>query len=889
MGWLRRLRNTLLGSTVSDDFTEEARFHLDQRTEENLRRGMSERDARAEATRRFGNLTAAQERTRDADTVRWLDDFRHDLRYGLRILRRSPAFAVVAIVSLALGIGANTAIFSFVSAVLLRPLPVSEPDRLVTLSIKQDAGDFTSPFSYPDYRDIRELGSPAFSDVLAYRVGLDGLSVNGRADRIMVHYVTGNYFSLLGVKPLIGRVILPSEGAVVGADPVVVLGYSYWKSRFAGDPNVIGTRVLIDGHPVTIVGVAPREFRSIQAVIDVQAYLPLGMVVVEGNYPPQVLGSRNMRMFSLVGRLRPDVTLPRANGVLEVVGRQLSSRFPTLLGGVTMRARPEALDRIPLAEGQRLVVVSMLFLVLAALVLVLTCVNLASLLTVRGSARGREMAIRAAIGGSRGRLIRQLLTESLILAVMGAVSGVVVGGWTSRVFSTLEMQGTPIHLDAPFDWRLFGYGCAATVVTALILGVLPAMPAARADVSMILRGSGQWLVSRGQRRRTALVALQVAGAFVLLTIAGLLTRSLHHAQRLDLGFDPSHVVNFSLDPQLVGYGSSQGPQFFRELLRRVSAVPGVESASLGCCGPMSPNPLFAPVRLEGHTPAPGESDPTIFFNGVSSQFFDTLRMPIVSGRTFLASDDANAPRVAIINQTMADHFWPGRDSLGRTFQFVGDRRPPMHIVGVVKDGKPLGIANAPQPYFYVPLGQNYGSSEVLFVRSAEAPERVMAEVRKEIESLAPGLPVTDIQPMIERIDESGGLRLLRRSAYLATAIGGLALVLALIGLYGVVSYSATQRTAEFGLRIALGAQLRSICNLIVNEALTILGAGLASGVGASLAVAPILRRFLLGISPSDPIVYVEVAIILAVVTLVACYIPVHQAIRIEPSITLKHE
>jgi predicted permease len=886
MSWIKRL---LLRRQIHSDLSEEIQEHLDEKIEELVVDGVSREEARHKARREFGNVTLVEEDSRKVWQWPSVEDFLTDIRYALRILWKAPAFTAVAILSLALGIGCNTAIFGLVNTVLLRPLPVKDPNQLVTLAFQQRGGAFTPVFSYPDYRDIREQATGAFSDVLAYRVGLDGLSVNGQADRIMVHYVTGNYFTLLGVKPVLGRLILPSEGEAPEADPVLVLGYSFWQTRFAGDSNVIGKRVLIDGHPVTIVGVAPQQFRSVQAVIDVQGYLPLGMVLVEGNYPRGLLTYRNMRMFSLVGRLRPEVTLNQAQTALRIVGRRLAESYPTLLEGMTLDAQPEPLGRIPLGGSQRLVAVSVLFLGMAALVLVLACVNLANLLLVRTTARAKEIAMRAALGGSRNRLIRQLLTESVVLAFLGAVAGLVLGAWTSRAFSTPEVQGIPIHLEAHFDWRVFGYATAATALTGLMLGILPALRASRADLAVVSREGGQRLSAGGQRLRNALVAMQVAGSFLLLIVAGLLARSLENAQRLDLGFDPTNVVNFSLDPHHLGYDAVSGGQFFQEVLRRVRALPGVESASLGCCGPMSPSPLFAPMHMDGYTPPPGQPDPTIFFNQVSHDFFETLRIPILRGRVFLVSDDRNAPRVAIINQTMAERYWPGRDPIGRKFQFAGDSRPWMRVAGVVKDGRYLGISDRPQPYFYVPLAQNYGSSEVLLVRSRAAAETVMAEVRKEIGALAPGLPVTGVETMLQQLDESGGLGTLRRSALLAAALGALGLALAVVGLYGVVSYSAEQRTREIGIRMALGAQANSIRRLILGQGVIVVCAGLGAGVLMSVAAAPVVRRFLIGISPTNPIAYVEVAILLVFVTLTACYLPVRRATRVDPNVALRHE
>ena len=899
MAWIRvaasRLRAAFGSGRLDRDLAEELRSHIDMEMDANVARGMSKENAQRAAVLAFGGVTQTAEAYRDARGLPVLETVVQDIRYALRLFRKAPAFTSVAIVSLALGIGANSAIFGLVDTVLLRPLPVNDPQRIVTLSARQQeaAGSdaVSSLFSYPDYRAIRDRAAAAFSDILAYRVGLDGLSIDGHADRVMVHYVTGNYFTLLGVTPALGRLILPSEGERPAGDPVLVLGYAYWQSRFAGDPGVVGKRVLIDGHPVTIVGVAPRQFRSVQAVIDVQAYLPLGMVVVEGNYPRDVLSLVHMRMFSLVGRLRPGVTSSQARTVLTNVAKHLSDTDPTRLRGVTLDAQPEVLDRIPLGGSRRLIAVSVFLLAMAALVLALSCVNLANLLLVRAAARGREIAMRGALGGSRGRLIRQLLTESVVLAALGALAGLVVAAGVGRAFGTPRVQGVAIHLEPAFDWRLFAFAVAATALTGLMLGILPALRASRVDLANVTRtgGGGLGLAARRQRLRSVLVATQIAGAFPLLVVAGLLIRSLEHARRLDLGFDPVNVVDFGLDPRYLGFDDATGAQLFQNVLRRVRALPDVESASLGCCGPVSASPLFAGIHMDGYTPPPGQADPIVFFNQVSRDFFETLRIPIVRGRAFLATDDRFAPRVAIITQSMAEHYWPGRDPIGRQFQFAGDPRPWMQVVGVVKDGKYLGISDRPQPYFYVPLEQNYGSSEVLLVRSRAAGTTVMAEVQKEIAALAPGLPVTGVETMLQRLDEGGGFASLRRSAIVAAALGGLALVLALVGVFGVVSYSAEQRKREIGIRLALGAQPGSIRRLVLGEGVIVACAGLAAGVVLSLAAGPAVRRFLVGISPTDPLAFADVAILLGLVMLVACYIPVRSATRIDPVLALRQE
>ena len=893
MSWIRvvavRIRALFAGGRLDRELQEELRSHLDMETEANVRRGMSEDEARRTALLAFGNITQTTELYRDRRGIPALETFLQDIRYAARTARKAPAFTAVAIISLALGIGCNTAVFSLLNAVLWRPLPVESSDRLITLSLQQPGDEATAAFSYPDYRDLRQRVGKAFVDILAYRVGLDGLSANGSADRVMVHYVSGNYFSLLGVKPALGRLILPSEAERLNADPILVLGYSYWQARFAGDTNVVGKRVLIDGHPLTIVGVAAPEFRSVQGLIDVQAYLPLGMLLVEGNYPRDVLDARSMRMFSLVGRLRPEVKEAQVRSLLKAVSRQLALQNPTVLTGATIDAQPEALSRLPLGESRRLMTVSALFLALAALVLVLTCVNLTNLLLIRGMARERELAMRAALGASRGRLLRQLLTESLMLGISGAVMGALLGTWTSRAFGTPRVQGIPIHLESPFDWRVFGYTCAATALTVLLLGVLPALRGSKTSFALASRDGGERLSAGGQNLRRALVATQVAGSFVLLTIAGLLLRSLENARRLDFGFDPAQVTTFGLDPHYLGYEGMQGAKFFGDLLRQVRALHQVEAASLGCCGPMSTSPLSASMQIDGYAAPVGQPAPTILFNQVSTGFFETLRIPILRGRSFQEFDDRSGTRVAIINRTMADRYWRGRDPIGQKFQFVGDRRPWMQVVGVVPDGRYLGILDRPQPYFYVPLKQNYGSSEVLFVRSRTDEQTVIAQVRKEIAALAPGLPVIGVGTMQQRLDETGGIGSLRRSALLASALGALGIALAVVGLYGVVSFGVQRRMREIGIRIALGASPLGIRALIVKEGMIAVCVGVATGGVLSVAAAPLVQRFLVGVGAADPMTYAEIAAFLLCVALGASYLPVRFVTRVDPMLILRQE
>ncbi len=891
MTWFRvfasRVQALFSSQRLDVDLEDELRSHIEMETEANIRRGMTPAEARRVALVEFGGVTQTAEAYREGRGLAWVETVIQDIRFALRNFRKSPGFTSVAIASLALGMGVNTAIFSMVNMLLLRPLPVQDPEQLIRLSIQQKGGLPLPLFSYPDYREISEQTTGAFSGILAYQTGLDGLSIDGRADRIITHYVTGNYFSLLGVKATLGRLILPSEGMVEGADPVLVLAYTFWASHFASDPNIIGKRVLINGRPVTVVGIGPKKFHGVQAMLDVQGYLPLSLGSISNAAVSGSFHNRSLPYLYVLSRLGPGVTLDQAETRLKVIAKRLAAAYPKALEGVSLQAAAERTGRVPDAAG--LSSLSAVFLAMAALVLVLACVNLANLLMVRAMARQKEVAMRSSLGCSRGRLIRQFLTESLMLSFFGALAGLLVAAWTCSALSSLKLQGIPIYLDFSFDRRVFAYAFAAAAVTGLLLGLWPALRASRADLAKVTRESGRQLGVRRQRMRSALVMGQVAASFLLLIVAALLARSLENARRLDLGFDARNVINFGMDPHHIGYDEAQGRRFYRELLRRVRALPGVESAGLAVSGPMSAYPLPGQVRVEGDTSPHGQSAPTVFYDLVSQGFFETLRIPVVRGRLFVESDSQNAPRVGVINQSFAEHFWPGQDTIGKRFQFMTDPEHWIQVVGVLPNTRYLAVGELQRPYFFLPFEQNYASIETLRVRAHGSPDIVTAEVQKEIASLAPGLPVAGVETMLQQLNSSISYLGYRVQAGFAAALGFLALALALLGLYGTVSYSAAQRTHEIGIRIALGAQRRDIRRLVLGRGLLIVCIGVPAGLALSLAAAPIVRRLVTGVSATDPLTFAEVAMLMACVTLMACYIPARRAMRVDPTVALRNE
>jgi predicted permease len=788
----------------------------------------------------------------------------------------------------ALGIGVNTAIFSVVDTILLRPLPVKDPHELVKLSSQQKGVSSSLRFSYLEYRYVDESATDVFSGVMAYRFGLDALSVNNQADRVTVHYVSGNYFSVLGIKPFLGRLIQPNEGSHEGSDPVLVLGYSYWMERFAGDPSVIGRTVTMDGRPVTIIGVTPPQFHGAQATADIQGYLPLGMYgSIEGVFTNGFLNNPSLRLFDVMGRLKSPSSLRQAQAKLDLLAQSILRVYPRDFEGLELRAEPERSARLP-GQSKALEIESALFLGMAAVILTLACVNLMNLEMIRATARQKEIAVRAALGASRSRLICQLLVENFLVAFVGATAGLLVGIWGTKAFSALNIQGIPIYLNFSFDWRVFVYALCGATVAALIIGIFPALRTSSVDLATVSREGGQRVSSGRQYLRSTLVMLQVAAAFTLVVLATLFARSLRNAQRVDLGFDPRGVVNFRIEPRLLGYDEVQGRELFRGIPAQVSKLPGIESACLSSFGPMFTSPVDARLKVDGYVPLPGQGTPSVFYNQVSNDFFQTLRIPIVQGRSFVESDDRHAPGRAIINQTMANRFWPHLDPIGRRFAFQSLPGYWIEVIGVARDSKYVGVDEPSQPYFYLSLQQVYSPVVTLRVRSQLAPAKVIEEVRKELSTVAPGLPITGVETMVEQLDGAAFGRF-RIAAGFAVALGLLGLILALVGLYGVVSYTASHRKHEIGIRIALGAQRNTIRKLVLKQGLMVVLGGIAIGVILALLASPIIGQFVLGVSAHDPVMFGAVALLLLVVTLVACYVPVRRASRVDPITVLRHQ
>lgn len=822
----------------------------------------------------------------------------NDLRYALRQLRRSPGFAVIAILTLALGVGINTAIFSVVNGILFSSLHVRQENRLRALAFQQKGAAFYDPrMSLPEFHEVREQTKNVFSDIFGEEYGVDGVSMKGsQPDRALTDYVTGNFFQALGIRPFLGRFFLASEGENPGADPVMVLGYTYWKQHFASDPHIIGKQISIDGHPITIIGIAPRNFSSLHFALTIQAFLPLGMFPALRNYPVDQFNLRSNRTLQTYARLQPGVTSRQADATLTVIARRMAAEHPRtekdtgLLGFPLYQARLGGID-----PNNTVGVASSLFLGLAGLVLLLACVNVSNLLLVRASVREREMVIRSALGAQRSRLIRQMLTESVLLALIGGAAGVGLGLWGSSVLGSVNLHtDLPLDLNFSIDWHVLAFSAGVALLAGVIVGMVPALRLSRANLNLILREGGRSVAGRGNKFRDALVTVQVGSALMLLIVAGLFTRSLTRAETLDLGFNPAHVLNLTVDPSQIGYDNAQSRDFYKNLLERVRALPGVRSATTATAVPLDALHYAAAgdtLTIPGYQTPPGHPAPYALDNVVASQYFRTMQSPLLQGRGFTQADNEKGLYVAIVNAAMAKKFWPNRDPIGKQFSMTSDPTHTMQVVGVARDARfSVDLTGPVQPMFYVPFLQHYakGSLECLQLRLAGDPTAAIPEVERAIHAMTPALPIFEVETMRETLYSPNGLLIYQVAAALAGIMGTLGLVLAIVGVYGVLSYVVSRKTNEIGIRMAMGAQRTDVLKMVYRQGLRIVGIGLAVGLVASFAAAHLMRSYIV-VSATDPMTYIGVSAILVAIAMLACYIPAHRAMNVDPMQALREE
>lgn len=816
-----------------------------------------------------------------------MDSMIKDIRYAIRGLMKRPGFVAIAVITLALGIGANTAIFSLVNTVLLRSLPVERPNEIVSISVRGKDDSF-SAFSHPNYIDFRDRND-ALSGLILYRFEPLSLSRDGANERIWGYLVSGNYFDVLGVKAIQGRTFLPEEDKTPLSHPVVVISYDFWQRRFGGDPNLIGRDVLINNRQFRVIGVVPPAFKGTEVVYTPEIWIPTAMM--EWVEPGATwLNDRAYKNFFAVGRLKPGVDARQAEASLNLLGQQLGKEYPDINEGQTIKVGPTGFI-IPDLRGA---VVSFTWVMMAAvgLVLVVTCTNLAGLMLARATDRRREIAIRLAMGANRLRLIRQLLTESILLSFVGGAAGLFLALWILKLLLALRPPiDFPLAMDVDVDWRVLLFSLVVSIAAGVVFGLAPSLQATRPNITTALKDTAAQGGAVKTRLRSVLVVAQIAISLVVLIAAGLVVRTLQQLQTMNPGFDPNNALTMSFDLGLQGYDETRGQQFYRQLTERVQSVPGVESAVVANYIPLSLNFNSGNVYLEGKPAGRGENAPLAMVGSVGTGYFKTMATPILEGREFNEQDQAKSEKVVIVNETFVRRLMPElqhiREAVGKRFSFGGTDRPLRRIVGVAKDGKYFNIAEDPRSFVWSPMNQDYSPGGILVVRTKGNPDPLFGPIRSQVQSLDPNLPLFEVKTLIVHMQLA-----LFPSKVAATVLGvfGLvALMLAAIGVYGITSYAVAQRTHEIGIRLALGAQLSDVLRLVLRQGLILTMIGAAIGLlGAYLAMRAI-TSVLYGVSATDPLTFVLVAGLLIAVALIASYVPARRATKVDPLVALRNE
>jgi macrolide transport system ATP-binding/permease protein len=805
-----------------------------------------------------------------------------DLRYGMRMLLKRPGFTVIAIISLALGIGANTAIFSLVNTALLMPPPVARPDELVAVN-NSATGQMFPTISYPNYKDYRDRNE-IFSGLVAYRFAPLSVSHEGINERLWSYIVSGNYFEVLGINPAAGRLISTEDDQLPGAHPVAVLSYKYWQSRFGGDAGVIGRSLIVNGRSFTVIGVAPRGFYGTEVISAPEMWFPMAMQaqIEVGN---DWLNERGVENIFMQGRLKPGVSKPQAEAALNSIAAQLESEYPNFNEGKRVKVASPGL----MGGMMRGAVMGFAGLLMAVvgLVLLLACTNLANLLLARVTERRKEIAVRLALGASRFRLVRQLLTESVLLAVIGGALGLLLAFWIVDLVAAFKPPiNVPLAIELQIDHRVLLFTGAISIVTGILFGLLPALQATKTDLVSALKDEAATGGYRRSYLKNGLIVFQVALSLVLLISGGLMLRGLQRAQTLELGFIPQNAVEVSFDLRLQGYDRARSKEFQKQLLERVRAMPGVEGAGIADLVPVDLHFSSSSVLIEGRAPERSASAPRALNNRISPGYFSAMGTRLIEGRDFTEQDDEKAARVAIVNETFARRYWPNEAALGKRFSLGGPDAPMMEVVGVAQDGKYAGLTEDARPFFYRPIWQSYSGTSNLIVRSETDLQRLLAELRNELAALDPQLP-TSGKTMVEHL--SFPLFPARIAASLLGSFGVLALLLAAIGLYGVMSYTISKRTREIGIRMALGAQSRDVMNMVLRQGMTLAAAGVVIGLVAAFALTRVMTSLLYGVNATDPATFGLVALLLSGVALAACYIPARRALKVDPMVALRHE
>jgi predicted permease len=826
-----------------------------------------------------------------------MDKLRGDLRFAFRWLRRSPGFVAVAVASLGIGIAFNTALFAVVDSILLRPLPVRAPERLVDIYTSGSDGDPWNTTSHPDYLDVHARNQ-VFSGIAGHSAMIAALRQGDRARLVLGEVVTGNFFQVLGVPAMLGRTLLPSDD-VAGAERVTVISHRYWRRELGGAADAIGRTVRIGNSPFTIVGVAPEPFTGMVPMLSAEMWVPTAWVeeiepagitdVVPSPGARSRLERRGYRWMFLKGRLKDGVTLERAAADLDLLATQLRQQHP-----VTNKDRRAAVRLTkdvrlhPAADGPIGAAAAGL-MIAVGLVLAIACANVASMLLARASARQKEISIRLAVGASRADLVRQLLVESLLLSLAGGIVGVVLAAWALRAIGLLEPPiQLPLSLDLRLDGRVLLFSLAVSTMAGVIAGLMPALKSSSPSIVQDLRG-GITLASAAGRRwtpRDALVVGQMAVTVVLLVSAALLTRSLSAAQRADVGFRTGGLAVLSMDLHTAGYERERGQQFYRAALDRLRALPGVQQAALSSRLPFSLNFNVEQIWVPDHH-QPGDRGTPTHNARVSAEYFETLGIPLLEGRLFTEADTPESPAVLVINETMARRYWPTESAVGKRIRIRDDAGPLYEVVGVVANHKVQTVGESDKPYMHFAYSQQPGLYQVMVVRGRGDANALLGEVRRELTSMERGLLFLDNQTMDAQI--AATLYPMRVGASLLSGAGAMAMLLAAIGLYGVIAYSVARRTREIGIRMALGSARGGVVRLIMRQGLTVAGAGLLLGCAIAFVVTRALSGILYGVSAADPIAWGGAAAVLLSIAAFANVFPAARAARVDPNVALRTE
>jgi predicted permease len=877
MSWIR---DTFRRRALYNDLAEEMRLHIEERTEQLMRDGMSPKEAELAARRAFGNRTVIEERSREVWQWPTLESIWADVRYALRQLKNSPGFAITVILSLTLGLGANTTIFTFVNALLLRPPAVADGGRLVevmTHNAKASGIEAYSNLSYPGYVNLRDHNR-SLSGFAAF----DGdprtvsWSHGGQGEIVYGQLVSSNFFSVLGVEPALGRFFPPDEDKEGSGAPTVVISYSFWQHQLGADRAVLGRVLFLNGASYTVIGVTPPNFSGviIGARHDFWTTLAMTPILIRDR---DRLGSDTSSWLFGVGRLKPGVSKNEAQADLTVLTRTAHS---SRSDGTVMDASAFPLQIMPGPLRGYVAAFTGLLMAAVGLVLLIACANAANLVLARATARRRELAVRSALGANRSRIIRQTLTESLMLSMMGGAGGLLVAYFSIPALMSLKPATIPVSIETPLDWRVFAFAFVTSLLSGIMFGVIPALRSTRRDLIPALKDERLLAGPRRSRLRGSLVVAQITVCLVLLISAGLCVRSLFNARSIDPGFSTHNIAVAHLDPGSLGYTEAQDRQFYQQLLERVRALPGVSSASLSDYLPLGTSRSVHGVQIDGANPLPGQKSIMVQEASVAPEFFDTMGVPVFNGRDFAPQDLQPGAGKVIVNQAMATHYWSGRDPIGQHFK---DGNQTVEIVGVVKTGKYRSLSEDPIDFMYLPLGSQ--SQEFLVVRTASGEDAALGGIRRVIQSLDPNVVPIEMESIAQYMTLP--LFAAHTTGVLLALFGLVALLLATIGLSGVVSYSVSQRTNEIGVRMALGADRLDVVRLILKQGMRLAGVGILIGLVLSFAATRVLAGLLYGIKADDPLTFASVAFFLGAVAFISCYVPARRAASIDPMKSLR--